>query len=208
MGALEIHLERVDNDAVTHVGVRELGKSYELAHVFGFPAFRRFSVAASGRPLPRFKSSSGLPHNASPEVHRAATRLAAVDEGSFRHLWFRNLGGSSWDERVERTYVHGPRNHHEYRASGKVCRLTAWDATTEARIASQGFRHLMPEVMDRFTVEHPEAVADRAQALGKVFTLISVAETLAEELGFADALAWMRAQPKHGELRLVIWAEA
>jgi len=63
-----------------------------------------------------------------------------------------------------------------------VGRSTAGDATTESRIASQGFRRLTPEEMDRFLVERPEDVADRVQALGHVFAPIRVAERLAEEL--------------------------
>ena len=71
---------------------------------------------------------------------------------------------------------------HEYRATGKVGRSTAGDATTESRIASQGFRRLTPEEMDRSLVERPEVVADRVQALGHVFAPIRIAERLAEEL--------------------------
>jgi len=106
MGAIELHLERVDDNVVTHEGVRELGKSYGLAQVVGFPTFRRVSVADSGPLLPRLKSSSDHPHTASPEVHRAATGLADIDKGRVAETLAEELGFANAhrvDARVTKT---------------------------------------------------------------------------------------------------------
>jgi hypothetical protein len=70
-----------------------------------------------------------------------------------------------------------------------------------------GWREVSPEEMDKLVEPRPVLLADPHQGIGKIYTLVRERMSVAERLGFADMLAWLRELNPTRHTRLVIYFE-
>jgi hypothetical protein len=193
----EIHAENVTAGETTYLGSRSLDGSYDLYAVLGL---------TRTRDVPHVSTSRDLPVDASAEVMARAEAIGDDDEGAWRHVRAeRVLAFPHWNDTVEVTYVHGPRDHVAWRQRGEVCRQSPYESWK--RMGFDSWREVSPEEMDALVEAHPELLADPHQGVGKIFTLVRERTTVAERLGFADVLSWLRELHPTRHTRLVIYFE-
>lgn len=176
---------------------RDLDASRDLYEILGL--VRSSDVA-------HISTKRDLPVDASPEVTARAEAIGEDDEGAWRHVHAeRVLEFPHWNDVVEVTYVHGPRDHVAWRERREVCRSTPHEDWKRRGLS--GWREVSPEEMDKLVEARPELLADPHQAIGKIYTLAREGMSVAERLGFADVLAWLRQLEPTRRTRLVIYFE-
>jgi hypothetical protein len=196
-GLFEIHAEHVAAEKTTYLGCRDLDGSYDLYKILGL--IRNSDV-------PHISTTRDLPVDASPEVTARAEEIGEDDEGAWRHVRAeRVLEFPHWNDVVEVTYVHGPKDHVAWRERGEVCRSSPYE--NWKRMGLDGWREVSPEEMDKLVELRPELLADPHQGIGKIYTLVRERMSVAERLGFADMLAWLRELNPTRHTRLVIYFE-
>lgn len=196
-GLFEIHAENVTAGKTTYLGCRDLDGSYDLYAILGL---------TRTRDVPHISTSRDLPVDTSAEVTARAEEIGDDDEGAWRHVRAeRVLEFPHWNDSVEVTYVHGPRDHVAWRQRGEVCRRSPYE--NWKRMGFDSWREVSSEEMDELVEARPELLADPHQGVGKIFTLVRERMTVAERLGFVDILAWLRELEPTRHTRLVIYFE-
>lgn len=151
-------------------------------------------------------TKSGLPNNLSREVEGRVDELDDDQEGAWRHVAAtRVLEFPHWDDLVEMTYVHGPRDYVAWRERKEICRASPYESWK--RMGFNEWRELSHEEMDSLVKERPELLADPHQGIGKVYTLVRTQMTASQRLGFDKVLAWIRELQPTKKTRLLMYFE-
>jgi hypothetical protein len=94
--------------------------------------------------------------------------------------------------------------HVEERTRGAVQRAT--HASEWRRSDDAEWRELTHEEMDAMIASGPELLSDRHQTVGKVYTVVTDRRSVAERLGFAETLVWLKGLgPAEGLRAVILW---
>lgn len=198
MGRCEIHAETVADGETIYLGRRDLEKNYDLYAVLGL--IRRQDD------FPRVVTKRGLPTNLSREVERRVDEIGEDEEGAWRHVTASAvLEFPHWDDAVEVTYVHGPRDHVAWREHDEVCRRSSFESWK--RMGFRDWREVSHEEMDVLVKERPELLADPHQGIAKVYALVRTQMTASQRLGFDSVLGWLRELQPTRKTRLLVYFE-
>ncbi len=188
-----------------YLGEHWSSKSYALFYVLT-PGFAKHDRAPDGSKLWKAGSKRGLPRWASAEIKRAVKESAGHDEMTWYWLTLSALESDHWDRPCAVQYIHGPGDYARFLEKGEMCRRTVAHPSKEAELAESGFRRVSHEEMAEHLRAHPEGVSDAAPTSGP-YTVVEGKRSLAESLGFAETLRWLRSFDDPERIRLCLRVE-